>query len=156
MKRSVEERQISGFEILSNFLSGECPPFSEIGVTVNDPNPLQGVVDSMTDCVLGAMDFISPEGYPLNGWIRKALDTIIEPSVIKNFSWGNIQPFLQLSYFSLVVKEKWDNCRNGWMYNFGNFVEEKATACGEAYTKDEVRTVFLATLVALHFTPVSK
>ena len=31
MKRSVEERQISGFEILSNFLSGECPPFSEIG-----------------------------------------------------------------------------------------------------------------------------
>ena len=92
------------------------------------------------------MDFIAPEGYPLNGWIRKALDTIIEPSVIKNFSWGNIQPFLQLSYFSLVVKEKWDNCRNGWMYNFGNFVEEKA-ACGEAYTKDEVKFY-------VHFCPI--
>jgi len=126
-KRSVEERQASAF------WSGECPPFSELGVAVNDPNPLQGAQDSMTDCVLGAMGFIAPAGNPKNKRITKALDTI-DPSVLENFSMGT------------TTKEKWDNCRNGSAYGnmkngFGNYMKERAAQCGDAYTEEEAKSM---------------
>ena len=123
-KRGVDERQSS----VDGFWSGECTPVSEIGIAVNDPNPLRSE-DSMTDCVLGAMDFLAPEGYPRNGKIRKALDTIIVPSVLENFSYGN------------TTKQRWDNCRNGWMYGLGNYMTERAAQCGEAYTEEEAKSM---------------
>jgi len=116
-KRGVKERQTSD----------ECPPISEMGIAVNDPNPYVPE-DSMTDCVLGAMDFIHPDGYPRNHHIAKALDSIIVPSVVENFSYGN------------TTKQRWNNCRNE-IYGYRNFMAETATACGEAYTEDEAKAM---------------
>merc|ERR1719370_2592363 len=47
-KRKVEERQ-----------AGQCPPVSEMGIAVNDPNP-NYFMDPVVDCVLEAMDFLAP------------------------------------------------------------------------------------------------
>merc|ERR1712168_1267488 len=116
-KRGVEERQTS---------DGQCPPVSEMGIAVNDPNP-HVLEDSMTDCVLGAMDFIHPDGYPRNHHIAKALDSIILPSVVENFSYGN------------TTKQRWNNCRND--YGYRNFMGEYASWCGEAYTEDEAKAM---------------
>merc|ERR1712210_176514 len=102
-------------------------PVSELGIAVNDPNPLHSE-DAMTDCVLGAMDFIHPDGYPRNHQITKALDSIIVPSVVENFSFGN------------TTKQRWNNCRNE-IYGYRNFMAETATACGEAYTEDEAKAM---------------
>jgi len=118
-KRGVEERQTS---------DDQCPPVSEMGIAVNDPSPML-FEDSMKDCVLGAMDFIAPEGYPRNKQITKALDSIIVPSVVENFSYGN------------TTRQRWDNCRNGYAYGYGNYMAEHATACGEAYTEDEAKAM---------------
>ena len=118
-KRGVEERQTS---------YDQCPPVSEMGIAVNDPNPMY-LEDSMTDCVLGAMDFIHPDGYPRNHHIAKALDSIIVPSVVENFSYGN------------TTRQRWDNCRNGFAYGYRNYMEEHATACGEAYTEDRLKAL---------------
>ena len=115
-KRGLEERQTS-----------QCIPFSEMGVAVNDPNPWS-LQDSMTDCVLGAMDFIAAEGYPRNYQIRKALDTIPFPSVLENFSYGN------------TTRERWDNCRNE-IYGYRNWMIQLTTECGEAYTEDEAKAM---------------
>merc|ERR1711989_184032 len=98
-KRGVEERQTS---------DGQCPPVSEMGIAVNDPNP---------------MYFIAQEGYPRHLQIKKALNTIIFPSVLENFSYGN------------NTKQRWDNCRNE-MYGYKNYMTERANECGEAYTED--------------------
>merc|ERR1719427_2054964 len=117
-KRGVEERQTS---------DGQCPPVSEMGIAVNDTNPMY-LEDSMTDCVLGAMDFIAQEGYPRHLHIKKALNTIIFPSVLENFSYGN------------NTKQRWDNCRNE-MYGYKNYMMERATECGEAYTEDEAKAM---------------
>merc|ERR1719187_2577562 len=91
-KRGVKERQTSYHQ---------CPPVSEMGIAVNDPNPMY-LEDSMTDCVLGAMDFIATEGYPRNSHIAKALDSIIVPFVVENFSYGN------------TTKQRWNTCRNAF------------------------------------------
>ena len=117
-KRGVEERQTS---------DGQCPPVSEMGIAVNDPNPWYPE-DSMTDCVLGAMDFIAAEGYPRNKQITRALDSIIMPSVVENFSYGN------------NTRQRWDNCRNG-MYSLKNHMIEWATECGDAYTEEEAKAM---------------
>ena len=82
----------------------------------------------MTDCVLGDMDFIAQEGYPRNSHIAKALDSIIVPSVVENFSYGN------------TTKQRWNNCRNE-IYGYRNFMAETATACGKAYTEDEAKAM---------------
>merc|ERR1712055_362870 len=117
-KRGVEERQTS---------DGQCPPVSEMGIAVNDPNPGYPE-DSMTDCVLGAMDFIAAEGYPRNKQITRALDSIIMPSVVENFSYGN------------NTRQRRDNCRNG-MYSLKNHMIEWATECGDAYTEEEAKAM---------------
>ena len=117
-KRGVDERQTS---------DGQCPPVSEMGIAVNDPNPMY-LEDSMTDCVLGAMDFIAQEGYPRHKQIKKALNTIIFPSVLENFSYGN------------NTKQRWDNCRNE-MYGYKKYMMEGANECGEAYTEDEAKAM---------------
>ena len=114
---SLEERQTS---------DGQCPPVSEMGIAVNDPNPMYPE-DSMTDCVLGAMDFIGAQGNPRNKKIRKALDSITSPSFMEFFSYGN------------STAEKWDNCRNG--HGQKNYMMERATKCGDAYTEDEAKAM---------------
>jgi len=117
-KRGVEERQTS---------DDQCPPVSEMGIAVNDPNPMHPT-DSRVDCVLGAMDFIAPEGYPRNKQITKALDSITIPGVVELFSWGD------------TTRQRWDNCRNE-KYGYGNRMAERATSCGEAYTEDEAKAM---------------
>ena len=117
-KRGVAERQTS---------DDQCPPVSEMGIAVNDPNPMH-VWDSMIDCVLGAMDFIAPEGYPRNRRIMKAIDSINIPGVAEAFSRGE------------TTRQGWNNCRNE-KYGYGNEMAEQATACGEAYTKDEAKAM---------------
>merc|ERR1712032_1138463 len=116
-KRGVAERQTS---------DDQCPPVSEMGIAVNDPNPMYPE-DSMTDCVLGAMDFLAPGGHPRNKQIRKALDSITSPSFMEFFSYGN------------NTKERWDNCRNG--HGQKNYMMERATKCGDAYTEDEAKAM---------------
>merc|ERR1712055_420732 len=117
-KRGVEERQTS---------NDQCPPVSEMGIAVNDPSPML-FEDSMKDCVLGAMDFIAPEGYPRNKQITKALDSINIPVVVEVFSRGD------------TTRQRWDYCRNE-KYGFGNSMAERATSCGEAYTEDEAKAM---------------
>merc|ERR1712013_850498 len=65
-KRKVEERQ-----------AGHCPPVNEMGIAVNDPNP-NYFTDPVVDCVLEAMDFLAPEGFPRNKKISQAVDSITE------------------------------------------------------------------------------
>merc|ERR1712210_334714 len=117
-KRGVAERQTS---------DDQCPPVSEVGIAVNDPNPMH-VWDSMIDCVLGAMDFIAPKGHPRNKQITKAIDSINIPGVIELFSYGD------------TTRQRWDNCRNE-KYGYGNSMAERATSCGEAYTEDEAKAM---------------
>jgi len=117
-KRGVEERQTS---------DGQCPPVSEMGIAVNDPNPMGGAEDSMADCVLGAMDFIAPDGHPRNKQIRKALDSITVPNVLDFFLEGN------------NTKEKWNSCYE--IVGYRNYMMEKATECGDAYTEDEAKAM---------------
>merc|ERR1711934_342222 len=117
-RKRVGERQTSG---------DQCPPVSEMGIAVNDPNPMH-FWDSMIDCVLGAMDFIAPEGYPRNRRIMKAIDSINIPEVVELFSHGE------------TTRQGWNNCRNE-KYGYGNEMAEQATACGEAYTKDEAKAM---------------
>merc|ERR1719184_711786 len=116
-KRGVEERQTS---------DGQCPPVSEMGIAVNDPNPMYPD-DSMKDCVLGAMDFIAPAGYPRNKKIRKALNSIIVPNVLDFFSYGN------------NTKEKWNNCYE--MFGYRNYMMKRADECGDAYTEEEAKAM---------------
>ena len=116
-KRGVQERQTS---------DDQCPPVSEMGIAVNDPNPMH-LWDSMIDCVLGAMDFIATEGYPRNSHIAKALDSIIVPSVVENFSYGN------------TTKEKWDFCfENGYKKHA---MEMAYDQCGDVYTDAEAKQI---------------
>merc|ERR1711990_735870 len=117
-KRGVEERQTS---------DDQCPPVSEMGIAVNDPNPMH-FWDSMIDCVLGAMDFIAPEGYPRNRRIMKAIDSINIPEVVEVFSRGD------------TTRQGWNNCRNE-KYGYRNEMAERATSCGEAYTEDEAKAM---------------
>ena len=117
-KRGVEERQTS---------YDQCPPVSEMGIAVNDPNPMHGW-DSMIDCVLGAMDFITPKGNPRNRRIMKAIDSINIPGVAEAFSRGE------------TTRQGWNNCRNE-KYGYRNEMAERATSCGEAYTEDEAKAM---------------
>ena len=121
-KRGAEERQTS---------NGQCPPVSEMGIAVNDPNPMGGAEDSMADCVLGAMDFIAPAGHPRNKKIRKALDSITDsqglPNVLDFFLEGN------------NTKEKWNSCYE--IVGYRNYMMEMATECGDAYTEDEAKAM---------------
>ena len=121
-KRGAEERQTS---------NGQCPPVSEMGIAVNDPNPMGGAEDSMADCVLGAMDFIAPDGHPRNKKIRKALDSITDsqglPNVLDFFLEGN------------NTKEKWNSCYE--IVGYRNYMMEKAAECGDAYTEDEAKAM---------------
>merc|ERR1719239_439738 len=55
----------SGMPAMRQTSDDQCPPVSEMGIAVNDPNPMYPE-DSMTDCVLGAMDFLAPGGHPRN------------------------------------------------------------------------------------------
>ena len=116
-KRGVEERQT---------FYDQCLPVSELGIAVNDPNPLH-LEDAMTDCVLGAMDFIAPEGYPRNKQITKAIDSI-DSGIVELFSYCD------------TTRQRWDNCRNE-KYGYGNRMAERATSCGEAYTEDEAKAM---------------
>merc|ERR1712055_636803 len=121
-KRGVEERQTS---------DDQCPPVSEMGIAVNDPNPMH-FWDSMIDCVLGAMDFIAPEGYPRNKRIMKAIDSINIPEVVELFN--------NQAGGASTTRQGWNNCRNE-KYGYGNEMAEQATTCGEAYTKDEAKAM---------------
>merc|ERR1719239_601321 len=116
----------SGMPAMRQTSDDQCPPVSEMGIAVNDPNPMYPE-DSMTDCVLGAMDFLAPGGHPRNKQIRKALDSITSPSFMEFFSYGN------------NTKERWDNCRNG--HGLKNYMMERATKCGDAYTEDEAKAM---------------
>merc|ERR1719239_724129 len=116
----------SGMPAMRQTSDDQCPPVSEMGIAVNDPNPMY-TEDSMTDCVLGAMDFLAPGGHPRNKQIRKALDSITSPSFMEFFSYGN------------NTKERWDNCRNG--HGQKNYMMERATKCGDAYTEDEAKAM---------------
>ena len=116
----------SGMPAMRQTSDDQCPPVSEMGIAVNDPNPMYPE-DSMTDCVLGAMDFLAPGGHPRNKQIRKALDSITSPSFMEFFSYGN------------NTKERWDNCRNG--HGQKNYMMERATKCGDAYTEDEAKAM---------------
>merc|ERR1712032_1384808 len=116
----------SGMPAMRQTSDDQCPPVSEMGIAVNDPNPMYPE-DSMTDCVLGAMDFLAPGGHPRNKQIRKALDSITSPSFMEFFSYGN------------NTKERWDNCRNG--HGQKNYTMERATKCGDAYTEDEAKAM---------------
>ena len=111
-KGSVEMRQTS---------DGECLAFSEMPVTVSDPNNPYPE-DAMKDCVLTTMGFLGDNGGVRHRKIKKALDTILAPSVLESFSYGN------------TTNEKWDFCfENGYRKH----MMEKAAECGDAYTKDE-------------------
>ena len=121
-KRGVAERQTS---------DDQCPPVSEMGIAVNDPNPMH-FWDSMIDCVLGAMDFIAPEGYPRNRRIMKAIDSINIPEVVELFN--------NQAGGASTTRQGWNNCRNE-IYGYRNFMAETATACGEAYTEDEAKAM---------------
>ena len=116
-KRGVAERQTS---------DDQCPPVSEMGIAVNDPNPMH-LGDSLIDCVLGAMEFIAPEGYPRNKQITKAIDSI-DSGIVELFSYCD------------TTRQRWDNCRNE-KYGYGNSMAERATSCGEAYTEDEAKAM---------------
>merc|ERR1712032_423189 len=101
----------SGMPAMRQTSDDQCPPVSEMGIAVNDPNPMYPE-DSMTDCVLGAMDFLAPGGHPRNKQIRKALDSITSPSFMEFFSYGH-----------------------------NNYMMERATKCGDAYTEDEAKAM---------------
>ena len=114
-KRNVEERQ-----------AGQCPPVSEMGIAVNDPNP-NYFTDPVVDCVLEAMDFLAPEGFPRNKKISQALDSIVFPNVLDSFFWGN------------NTRQRWDNCRS--TVGISSYYMSLASECADSYTEDEVKAL---------------
>merc|ERR1719244_1060952 len=106
--RNVEERQ-----------AGQCPPVSEMGIAVNDPNP-NYFTDPVVDCVLVAMDFLAPEGFPRNKKISQALNSIVFPIVLESFFWGN------------NTRQRWDNCRS--TVGISSYYMSLASECAAAYT----------------------
>merc|ERR1711962_2506 len=114
-KRNVEERQ-----------AGQCPPVNEMGITVNDPNP-NYFMDPVVDCVLAAMDFLAPEGFPRNKKISQALGSIVFPNVLESFFWGN------------NTRQRWDNCRSA--VGISSFYMSLASECADSYTEDEVKAL---------------
>jgi hypothetical protein len=105
--------------------NGECPPFSEMPLAVSDPNNPYPE-DAIKDCVLATMGFLDPKGSVRHKKIKKALKTILAPSVLDNFSYGN------------TTTEKWDNC---FADGYKVYMMEKAAECGDAYTEDEAKQI---------------
>merc|ERR1711934_1322137 len=103
----------------------ECPPFSEMPLAVSDPNNPYPE-DAIKDCVLATMGFLDPKGSVRHKKIKKALNTILAPSVLDNFSYGN------------TTTEKWDNC---FADGYKAYMMEKAAECGDAYTEDEAKQI---------------
>ena len=106
--------------------STECLPFAELPVTMHDENsPYWG--DAMKDCVLDTMGFVDPKGGVRHKKIKKALDSILLPSVMENFSYGN------------TTKEKWDFCfENGYKKQA---MEMAYDQCGDVYTEAEAKQI---------------
>ena len=106
--------------------STECLPFTELPVTMHDENsPYWG--DAMKDCVLDTMGFVDPKGGVRHKKIKEALDSILLPSVMENFSYGN------------TTKEKWDFCfENGYKKHA---MEMAYDQCGDVYTEAEAKQI---------------
>merc|ERR1711971_89614 len=114
----------SGMPAMRQTSDDQCPPVSEMGIAVNDPNPMYPD-DSMKDCVLAAMDFLAPGGHPRNKKIAKALDSITVPNVLDFFSYGD------------NTKEKWNNCYE--MNGYRNDMMKRADEC--EYSGDDAKAM---------------
>merc|ERR1712181_49357 len=117
-------RSIFGSAQMRKTSDGQCPPVAEMGIAVNDPNPMYSD-DSMKDCVLAAMDPLVTGVASRGKRITKALDSIIVPNVLDFFSYGD------------NTKEKWTNCYE--MNGYRNDMMKKADEC--EYSEDEAKAM---------------